>query len=322
MELTDANPETPLIGRIRRPLLTLVLVAFVITIIFAIATPNLLRSRMVAPQQVDQFAMTSGSGVPMSSRTEAKSLSTDSAPSAPDVDLRKIVRSGSISLIVGDVLNSVSRIETIARISGGYVQSSSIARTDSDVRQATLRLSVPADHLDDVRSKLRAISAKVDSEQVQSQEVTAEYTDLQSSLRNFHAEEQQYLAIMQRAGTIRDTLEVARSLADVRGRIEHTQGRLNLIDHEAAMSTLDVSVRTDALPAPSWIRWQPVAHARASLRDALENLAGYVDFMVTVLMEVPVVLLWVLTIVAAVSVGWRLCRWTWRKLFVVQPVAS
>lgn len=307
MEPTTMDSGSISAGRIRRPLLLLIAVALTMT--FVISVPNLLRSRSMSSQATAHYMQVAEE--PSESRAQF-----GGGGAAKTIDGRKIVRNGSMTLIVTDVLQTIAQVESVARSAGGYVQSSSLARTGPDVRQAALRISVPADRLDDVRPRLRALSLRIEAEQVQSQEVTAEYTDLQSSLRNFRAEEQQYLAILQRAGTIRDTLEVARSLADVRGRIERTQGRLNLLDHQVAMATLDVSLRTDSLPVPAPARWQPLAHARAALQDALENLAGYVDFMVTVVLQLPVVLLWLVTLVGSAALAWRLFRWTWRRFFV------
>jgi hypothetical protein len=273
-------------------------------LLVSISVPNLLRSRSAASYAV--------SGAPVAAEPQRNAVLEAASYASEE---RRVVSRGALTLLVSDVPAIVERVRATALSAGGYVESMTQARSNGEVRQASLALRVPAARFDAVRSDLRALGGKLESEHIEAREVTAEYTDLAASLRNFRAEEAQYLGIMQRAGSIKDTLEVARQLADVRGRIERTHGRLNLLEHQVAMASLDLTLRSELLPAPAEARWQPLAQARASFRSAAENLAAWLDLMIAVLLQLPVILLWVFTVAGGAALSWRVLRWLWRKWF-------
>ncbi len=281
-----------------------------VVVLLAVATPNLLRSRLAADQARHYNA------APPAYLAEAAANQVPPAGSFVLPDERKVVASGSLALLVNDVAAVVERVRAAAQAAGGYVEDMNLARSDGEIRQATLHLRVPAARFDAVRAALRALGGKVENERLEAREVTAEYVDLSAALRNFRAEEAQYLGIMQRAGSIKDTLEVAHRLADVRGRIERTQGRLNLLDHQVAMASLEVTLRSEVVAPPAVTpRWQPLARARAAFWDAAENLAAWFDTVVALALQLPVLLLWLFTVAGSAALGWRVLRWMWRKWF-------
>ena len=76
-------------------------------------------------------------------------------------------------------------------------------------------------------SQIKSVAVSVDREDVEAHDVTREYIDLDARLRNAQAEEARYLEILKRATTVKDTLEGAEKLSNVRGRIEQLQGEMN-----------------------------------------------------------------------------------------------
>jgi len=171
-----------------------------------------------------------------------------------------------------------------------------------------------AARFDEARREVRALGERVKNEQDDAQDVTGKYVDLESNLRNYHAEEAQYLEIMRRSGSIKDTLAVAERLADVRGRIERTQGQLNLLAHQTQMAVLEVTLCTEAVAQPVDVRWHPKAEIKAAFWDAADDLSVYANFMIAVLFRLPVFLLWVITVLVSALCGWRLLRWVWKRL--------
>ena len=77
-------------------------------------------------------------------------------------------------------------------------------------------------------------------------DVTAEFTDLESRLRNAQATERQLLEIMGRAETVEDTLAVQRELGAVREQVEVFQGQLNVLASQTSLSTITIYLH----PAP------------------------------------------------------------------------
>ncbi|MEX2081661.1 MAG: DUF4349 domain-containing protein [Dehalococcoidia bacterium] len=179
----------------------------------------------------------------------------DAGGGAPDLATqvdRKVIFDVQLAMEVPDVQASFAEAQRLARNGGGYVESSSLSFRRVDGEQfpfATISLRVPADRHQDVLASLRGIEgATVLNEGSSSQEVTEEYTDLQSRLRNLERTEQSYLVLLERATNINDILTVNDRIDGVRGQIEQIQGRLNLLDNLADFATLTVSLEP-LLPA-------------------------------------------------------------------------
>ncbi len=272
--------------------------------VVAIAAPNLLRSRMAADQASRLAADRAAQLAEVQGKGEIET---------PTVDLRRVVESGTTRMTVGDPAEAAEAVAAIARRRGGYVEHSQLYRGDSYTSHAEMTLRVPADMFDNVRAEIRQLGKKVEQEDTRMADVTAQSVDLAAALRNYRAEEAQYLGIMGRARTVKDTLEVAQRLSEVRGRIERTQAQVNALSRQVEMASLAVSLRAEGAPLPSW---SPLVSFRGAWRDALAGFADYVDAMFIVLLRVPLVLAWGFTVLALAAMAWHILRWIWRHWFL------
>ena len=184
----------------------------------------------------DSYGATTATGAPPATGTDT------SLPSLLD---RQIILNGSLALSVSDVSAAFDEASRLARVYGGYVEKSSFAASAQAANQksATLRLRVPSDQYDALLGQLRGISgAKVENEGSQSTEVTEQYTDLQSRLRNLQRTEQSYLSLLNQAKSVQDILTLSDRLDNVRGQIEQIQGRINVLDHAIDLATIDLTL--------------------------------------------------------------------------------
>jgi hypothetical protein len=205
-------------------------------------------------------------------------------PDASALD-RQIIRTTTIELTVDDVAGAVQRIETAATAVGGYVAGSSLTveqqpppadpEEEQEVRQhATVTIRVPAENYAGVMSSLREIvddPRDISSLTEDTSEVTEEYTDLQSRLRNLEATESQYLELLGQAATIGDILTVQDRLNTTRLEIEQVKGRIQLLDDLTSLATITVQVS----PPPLIIELQAQAEGEESwAEEAWDNAWG------------------------------------------------
>ena len=235
----------------------------------------------------------------------------------PSVTDRKIMRSATLELSVEDVATSVQTIDDIATAAGGFVSGSSVFVDETDegdptvarrrTQAGTVTIRVPADAYSSVMSQLRGIADEVVSETSDASEVTEEYTDLESRLRNLNATEASYLALMAQATAIPDILTVQDRLSSVRLEIEQVQGRINVLDDVTDLAT--ITVRLNQPPA--------VVENRGWVEEAWEaSLAVAEGAMVvgaTVAIFAGVSLLWLVPLVLVIAIVWRLLG---RRIFV------
>jgi hypothetical protein len=227
------------------------------------------RNSGVAPERPAAADAAGGSGAgaeagqPAPAPTPAAS-GPDAANQLPALD-QKIIRTGTIDLIVTDVAAALRSITDMVRGANGYVQQSA-TRDQGGVTVAEVVVRVPVDQYDGVFQKLRDLAAP-DKEPVEnstSQDVTEEFVDTEARIRNLKATEQQIIQLLSKAEKIEDILIIQRELTEVRGQIERLQGRLNVLERQAAYSTITVSLRpVPEAGKPSLPRLlEPAANAR------------------------------------------------------------
>lgn len=222
---------------------------------------------------------------------------------------RKIVRNATIDLAIRDLTDALQTVRLIARDAGGFVSESNVVVSHSEDPQlakpesARISIRVPAAQYDDVMDKLRDSAAGIDSEQSDVTEVTTEYTDLQSRLRNLEAGEAQYVTLLGQAATIDEILRVQGTIDDVRGEIEQVQGRLNVLDDQTGLATINISLRlvSAAVEAPKGDSHWALQAWRASV-DVSEALVVVIGTMV---IAGAFATLWVVPPVVVGYVAWR-----------------
>ena len=167
---------------------------------------------------------------------------------------------------------------------------------------------MPADDLDAVLQQFKGVAASVTSEQVSASDVTRQYADNAAHMRSLQAEEQQYLVILKQARSVKDVLEVTEKLNEVRSQIEQLQTDINVMSHDIAMSAIAITLTQNAPEGRIFGTWHPVLNARRSLRTMLAGLGDWLDAIVSLVIYLPVLVLWTLTIGGILWVAWKIVR--------------
>jgi hypothetical protein len=184
---------------------------------------------------------------------------------------RMIVRTGDMSLVVKDITQACDDIARLAVRFDGYVVSSQISGEEEEMR-GWISIRVPDEKFEQALAELRNLAVRVKSESTSSQDVTEEYIDLQSRLKNAEATEKQYLALLEKATDVEDILRIYESLSRVRQEIEQIKGRMQYLERTASMSRISVYLEPQATA-------KPLVHAGWSALEALKSaVRGIVIF--------------------------------------------
>lgn len=180
---------------------------------------------------------------------------------------RLVIRTATLRMLVADVLTAEAQVRQLAESRGGYVLSSQSAGEGAQ-RSATVSFKVPARRFDEAIGELGKLAQRVDSQDVAGQDVTDEFVDLESRLRNLRAVETRLLNFLNDASRVEDLLQINQQLAEVQGQIEQTQGRINYLKDSAALSTITVALYmnpvVEVVPEEGW---SPLATARLALKQ-------------------------------------------------------
>ncbi len=243
------------------------------------------------------------------------------APSDDNSPGRELVRTASLDLVVQHPAAAADKIRALAKRLGGYLETSQVSG-DPDSPSASLTIRVPAARFEAARADIRKLGLRVEDEKVDAQDVTKQYIDQGARLRNLQAEERQYLAILKRAATVKDTLEVSGKLDEVRSAIEQQQAEFDALSRQTETVAIAVTLSAEADAQVFGLHWRPLYRLKMAARQGLEGLGAYLSSMTSLVFYLPTILLWFATVLIGTALVWRILRRCWRVLFVVSKPAT
>ncbi len=213
---------------------------------------------------------------------------------------RSVIRTGSISIIVGDPIASAEEVAGIAQRSGGRIDH----RTEtpgSDVQQpsASLTIRIPADELDAVVAELRELG-DVSSVSMNASDVTQQREDLDARIGALTTSVNRLQELLSTASTVADLITVESELTTRQSELDSLTQQRDLLVDQVDFSTLSVDLVTEAVApeaAPDDF-WSGVVAGWA----ALASFAGGLAVAIGVLLPWIAVLVVLAGIVIAVVV--------------------
>jgi hypothetical protein len=227
----------------------------------------------------------------------AKFVGGDEELSVPGITntQRKIIYNVSLDLIVKDTAVTFEEVRRLTEERGGFVADSNTWKEESQLR-GTVTVRIPVDRLEEALEAFRALAVDVESERMDSQDVTEEYVDLEARLTNLQRTEAELLELLETrsdTGKTSDILEVHRELTQIRAQIEQIQGRMKYLDNLAAMATVHIQLTPDALVQPVVVAgWRPQGTARGAVRALVRALQFFADALIVFfILILPILLL-------------------------------
>jgi len=202
---------------------------------------------------------------------------------------RIVLLNASLDLVVKDPADAASKIADLAFAKGGWVVSSNISQNlygsqGEKYYSGDISIRVPADSVDKLKATLAEIegmAVEVKSRQLSGQDVTAQYTDAQSQLRNLRASQERLLSIMQNATDTNAILAVETQLREVEGEIEVLEGQINYYQTASQYSLISITLEPDIPSEPIQIGgWHPEGVAKQALQELIRGFQGLVDFLI------------------------------------------
>ena len=195
----------------------------------------------------------------------------------------KIIKSAVVSVEVakGTFEESMVKVTKTAELMGGYVSTTeSYSDADGKLTSGRIIIRVPGEKfntaIDDIKKagELKSIS-------ITGQDVTQEYVDLESRLKNFVAQEKILLDLMNKSTNVKDSIEVQKELSNVQGEMEVIKGRMNYLDNLVGFSTVDVYIAEPAV-APPVNAGGFVNAVKRGVEGAVKVLNGLAFFLIAI----------------------------------------
>jgi uncharacterized protein DUF4349 len=196
----------------------------------------------------------------------------------------KVIQTASLSLSVakGDYEEAVTDARNVAARLGGFVVSSETNRARaSQPLRGSLTIRVPSERY---AAAMAAVSGlgRIESESEGSEDVSAEYVDLQSRARHLEAVERQLLELLDRADTVAAALAVQSQLSQTQLELEQTRGRIRYLDNQTSYATISLELRERGVVQAAGGDWGIVDAWRDGARAFLRVVAGTFVVVATV----------------------------------------
>lgn len=207
-------------------------------------------------------------------------------------DSQKVISDAQLQIEVesGTFQSAFEQALLIADRYGGYIISSGSQASgeEGSIKSGTIAVRVPAASFSRALNDADKVG-DVKNRQIQTQDVTEEYVDLQARITNSQAHVKALLDLLARAKTVDEILQVQQVLTSAQQQLEELQGRLRFLDEHTSYSTITMAIYETGVvvtPAGEW-------GITKAFKDALHNLVKAMNAIVRglgVLIPVLVVL--------------------------------
>lgn len=239
------------------------------------------------------------------STSDAVAMDSEAAQSTADFSAvrqnAKLILSADLSLETQDYDASCAAIEQMTAAAGGYIQSSG-SYGDKGSRTANYTLRVPQEKFESFFTQLGETCHVVSSNRW-SEDVTEQYTDIETRLATLQTKHERLLALLDQASKMEDIISLENALADCEYEIDTLTGEKRHYDDLVGFSTFTVTLReVQTLTAVSEGAGFGAQVARAA-QSGLGGLTAAVRGLILIIVTLcPVLVL----LAAAGAVFWRL----------------
>ena len=202
---------------------------------------------------------------------------------------RMVIQTASLRVSVADTVEAMRSTSNLAKQLGGYVVSTE-RYTDTTYNNVSyahtyITIRVPSAKLEQAMEEVRQLSATgkdgILSESLSGQDVTSDFVDSNSRLRNLKAAEDQLVVLMENTEDLEATMSVFRELTEIRSQIEVLEGHIKYLQESSDLSSLSVDFVAEASLKPIEIGgWKPQGVVKESIERLVRSFQDIVDFLI------------------------------------------
>lgn len=188
---------------------------------------------------------------------------------------RKIILNAEVHVKVEDVEKAIGELRDLAAASGGYVAGSQVTGQKHTGRQGTISMRIPSGNYEPFVQRIQEFG-EVQDFRDGTQDVTAEFLDLEPRIAAKEKHLEQLMALYNRSGSIEELMRLTTEIDRVQGELDSMKGRLKYLTNQVDFSTITVRLFEESSPLPPppprnvWER---------AVRSFKNSVIGLVTFM-------------------------------------------
>lgn len=177
---------------------------------------------------------------PPASKSEYSQKDQDKNLDAPSPKIeQKIIKQASLRFETNDLEETYKQIQTAVKQSQGKVQSDSEGK-DYGTLYRNITIRVPSQNFDNFINTISKGVSYFERKEITAEDVTEQYIDLTTRLKNKRKLEERYLQILQKAAKISEILEIEKQISIIREEIEAKEGQLKYLENRVSESTVTI----------------------------------------------------------------------------------
>jgi Na+-transporting methylmalonyl-CoA/oxaloacetate decarboxylase gamma subunit len=199
---------------------------------------------------MDMANSQSGDSVAISEEAEGSEKSNEGTVENKPIE-RMVIYKADLRMKVKNYEKAQKDIEEKAKKYGGFIIEANAYRDTNKQMSGSITLRVPQGRFQEFLHDAEGIAQEVVERNVNGQDVTEEYVDLESRLRSKRVVEERLLEFMKQAQKTEDLLKISNDLAVVQEEIERIVGRMKFLENQSALSTITITLFEENVIVPN-----------------------------------------------------------------------
>ncbi len=221
---------------------TLALLAGIILFAAACGPSN---KEMKAMEQTIAFAGGEGGAMDQEASMPAADITTSynavtTRKEEVKITEQKLIKNGSIAFETKSLKETKAFLQKAVSTYKGYISNEQIQDYKINPTEI-LVIRVPNASFDKLINDIGSQVGEFDSKQLNIEDVTEEFVDIEARLKNKKQLEGKYQELLARAPNMADILKIEKEISIIREDIEATEGRLRYLSNQVGFSTINIT---------------------------------------------------------------------------------
>jgi hypothetical protein len=201
-----------------------------------------------------------------------------------DVTQRKLIKNGSMTLVVDNLEQTRNDVVGLIEKHGGYVSNEQYSNWEHS-SSYNLTVRIPCDKFDAFVADVEAGKGKIESKSMYINDVTAEYIDMETRLNTKRSYLERYRQLLKSAKSVQEIVSIEDKIRSLEEEIDSTVGQLKYLSNQVDYSTLHLQIRHDDTnfdphhPDHGQGFWQRFSQ---SLSSGMRGLVDFAFFLVRI----------------------------------------